>query len=304
MYIERYSTVSLKDLQKQTNDPDIQPKMLLKLRVEYEKVADVRLPACSRMSGRLLETCCTILDLDGVGYKAMMAVTEVAKSATKISQDCYPERLGKLFVINAPWYFKYLYAAVKTFLDPVTVAKIEVLGSDYQKTLLAQIPAENLPWYLGGTCTCGGNKVEEQQLDKLKTRWGASWFNSGLKDSENCCMHSDAGPWQEERHLKPMEPLGGVWKAQADGALDEPERAGETTSQDTRDGHVPMGEQKDEVKDEMKNLKSEKDLEESKTVEQSTSRVGQDELAQTGDSDVADGVKSLKLDNEADKNAV
>jgi hypothetical protein len=31
------------------------------------------------------------------------------------------------------------------FLDPVTVSKIHVLGSGYQKELLSQVPAENLP---------------------------------------------------------------------------------------------------------------------------------------------------------------
>ncbi|RUP34621.1 hypothetical protein BC936DRAFT_138525, partial [Jimgerdemannia flammicorona] len=31
---------------------------------------------------------------------------------------------------------------------------IHILGKDYPKVLLEQIPAENLPDFLGGTCTC------------------------------------------------------------------------------------------------------------------------------------------------------
>ena len=58
---------------------------------------------------------------------------------------------------------------VKGFLDPVTVAKIHVLGSGYQSELLGQVPKENLPKALGGTCECDGS-----------------------------CMLSDAGPWYVE----------------------------------------------------------------------------------------------------------
>lgn len=35
-----------------------------------------------------------------------------------------------------------------------TIAKIQILGSDYKDTLLKQIPPENLPSFLGGECTC------------------------------------------------------------------------------------------------------------------------------------------------------
>ena len=41
-----------------------------------------------------------------------------------MSQNYYPERLGKLYIINAPWGFGGIFSVVKRFLDPVTVAKI------------------------------------------------------------------------------------------------------------------------------------------------------------------------------------
>ena len=62
---------------------------------------------------------------------------------------------------------------VKPWLDPVTVNKIQILGSDYKKTLLEQIPPENLPQFLGGTCNCEGG-----------------------------CQMSDEGPWKEEELRK------------------------------------------------------------------------------------------------------
>lgn len=41
-------------------------------------------------------------------------------------------------------------------LDEATVAKISIIGSNYQKSLLDLIDAENLPVFLGGTCDCEG----------------------------------------------------------------------------------------------------------------------------------------------------
>lgn len=131
-------------------------RMLQNLVVEYEKLADPRLPACSRKSKQLLETCCTIMDLKGVGISKVSSVYGYVKQASAISQNYYPERLGKLYLINAPWGFSSVFSVVKGFLDPVTVQKIHVLGSGYQTELLGQIPKENLPKLFGGTCTCEG----------------------------------------------------------------------------------------------------------------------------------------------------
>ena len=149
-------------------------RMVQNLVVEYEKVADPRLPACSRKAGKLLETCCTIMDMKGVGVGRIPSVYGYLKSVSAISQDYYPERLGKLYIINAPWGFSSVFSFVKSFLDPITVAKIHVLGSSYQKELLGQVPVENLPKEFGGHCECDGG-----------------------------CQFSDQGPWQDPKYAKP-----------------------------------------------------------------------------------------------------
>ena len=148
-------------------------RMLQNLTVEYEKMADPRLPACCRKSGKLLETCCTIMDLKGVGISKASSVYGYVKQASAISQNYYPERLGQLYVINAPWGFSTVFSVIKGFLDPVTVKKIHVLGSGYQKELLEQVPKENLPQELGGDCVCKGG-----------------------------CHFSDAGPWKDPAYAK------------------------------------------------------------------------------------------------------
>ena len=149
-------------------------RMLQSLVVEYEKVAEPRLPACSRKADQLLETCCTIMDMKGVGLSKANSVYSYIQRASAISQNYYPERLGKLYVINAPWGFSTVFSFIKGFLDPVTVQKIHILGSSYQTELLKQVPKENLPESLGGTCHCDGG-----------------------------CMMSDMGPWKDPKWARP-----------------------------------------------------------------------------------------------------
>ncbi|KXL49865.1 MAG: hypothetical protein FE78DRAFT_139082 [Acidomyces sp. 'richmondensis'] len=170
VYIEKYGKIDLNAMRKITTDE----RMLQNLVAEYERLADPRLPACSRKAGQLLETCCTIMDLKGVGVTKVPQVYDYVKRASAISQNYYPERLGKLYLINAPWGFSSVFNFIKGFLDPVTVAKIHVLGANYQSELLAQVPAENLPVDFGGTCECPGG-----------------------------CQFSDEGPWKDPKWARP-----------------------------------------------------------------------------------------------------
>lgn len=168
LYIEKLGKIDLAKLRTITTDE----RMLENLVVEYEKLADPRLPACSRKAGYLLETCCTIFDAKGVGISNFGQVSGYLQRASAISQNHYPERLGKLYIINAPWGFSTIFSVIKRFLDPVTVAKIHVLGSGYQKELLSQVPKENLPAEFGGTCKCagaGGCELSDEGPCKLTT---------------------------------------------------------------------------------------------------------------------------------------
>lgn len=169
MYIEGFGKINLNAMYKITT----QERMLTNLAVEYEKVADPRLPACSHKVGSLQETCCTIMDLKGISVMSIPNVYTYLKQASAISQNYYPERLGKLYLINSPWTFGSFWTVIKGWLDPVTVSKIAVLTSGETKELLKQIPAENLPKEFGGTCECEGG-----------------------------CANSDAGPWHDPEHTR------------------------------------------------------------------------------------------------------
>ncbi|KAK9347225.1 CRAL-TRIO domain-containing protein [Lipomyces starkeyi] len=168
IYIEQLGSVNLTEMYKITTFE----RMLQNLVWEYETFVLSRLPACSRKAGKLIETSCTIMDLKGVGISSIQQVYQYVREASVIGQNYYPERMGKFYMINAPFGFSTAFRIVRPLLDPVTVSKIFILGSSYQGELLKQIPAENLPTKFGGKCDCVGG-----------------------------CELSDAGPWHDPEYM-------------------------------------------------------------------------------------------------------
>lgn len=186
VYYEELGKVNIPEMYKITT----QDRMLKQLVWEYENFALYRLSACSRKAGVLVETSCTILDLAGISISSVYQVFGYVKAASNIGQNYYPERMGKFYMINAPFGFPTAFRMFKPFLDPVTISKIFILGSNYQDDLLKQIPAENLPVKFGGK-----SEVSEQE--------------GGL-------YLSDAGPWRDAQYVGP-EGLGPEPKIDADG---------------------------------------------------------------------------------------
>ena len=88
VYIEQLGKIDLTKMYAITSEE----RMLQNLVLEYEHLADPRLPACSRKAEKLIETCCTIMDLKGVGITSVSSVYGFVKKVTAISQNYYPER--------------------------------------------------------------------------------------------------------------------------------------------------------------------------------------------------------------------
>ncbi|EGW31944.1 phosphatidylinositol/phosphatidylcholine transfer protein Sec14p [Spathaspora passalidarum NRRL Y-27907] len=171
VYFEELGKVDLYQMLKITT----QERMLKNLVWEYESMVQYRLPACSRQAGYLVETSCTILDLKGISVSSAYSVIGYVREASKIGQDYYPERMGKFYLINAPFGFATAFKLFKPFLDPVTVSKIFILSSSYQKELLKQIPPQNLPTKFGGL-----SQVTDQEL-----------------------LLNDVGPWRDPKYIGP-----------------------------------------------------------------------------------------------------
>jgi len=172
IYIEIVGEINPKDLFLYTSE-----ERLLKYYVqEYEKLIKVRYPACSKAIGRLVEQQLTIMDMKDEAMKFMFGDTKrFVQMTTHIAQDYYPEILGQMFVVNAPFSFKALWAMFKSFVDEKTRKKITIEGSSYKKKLLAVVEPDNLPSSFGGNCVCE--------------------FNKGG------CLRTDIGPWNPKGNI-------------------------------------------------------------------------------------------------------
>ncbi|KAJ7617012.1 CRAL-TRIO domain-containing protein [Mycena rosella] len=130
VYIERIGNLNMKALYACTS----QERLIQRLVVEYESFLTMRLTACAAATGHPVETSLTILDLGG----------DYVFATTSIGQNMYPECMGAFYIINAPWAFTAIWAAIRPWLDEVTAAKVQIIEED------------SLPKDFGGTCECAG----------------------------------------------------------------------------------------------------------------------------------------------------
>lgn len=174
IYIEQLGKIDLDAMLKITTTD----KMLQNLVYEYEKLVNYRLPACSAKAGHLIETSCTIMDLSNASIRSLYNALHFLKEASKIGQHYYPERMGKFYIINAPYLFSGAWALVKPFLDAVTVEKIHILRYDFKKEVLQQIDENNLASSVGGLSISEDPKVPIEM--------------------------SDIGPWNDPKYFVPV----------------------------------------------------------------------------------------------------
>ncbi|MED6194200.1 hypothetical protein PIB30_026195 [Stylosanthes scabra] len=103
---------------------------------------------CSRMPAGQ-EKFCAIADIQGWGY----ANSDIRGylSALTILQDYNPERMGKLFILHAPYVFMKVWQIIYPFIDNNTKQKITFVDNKKLKeTLLEDIDESQLPEKYGG----------------------------------------------------------------------------------------------------------------------------------------------------------
>ncbi|XP_015937934.1 uncharacterized protein LOC107463621 [Arachis duranensis] len=103
---------------------------------------------CSRMPAGQ-EKFCAIADIKGWGY----ANSDIRGylNALTILQDYNPERMGKLFILHAPYVFMKVWQIIYPFIDNNTKKKIVFVDNKkITRTLLEEIDESQLPEIYGG----------------------------------------------------------------------------------------------------------------------------------------------------------
>lgn len=85
-------------------------------------MVNIILPECSRVAGRRIDTCTSIIDLDGVSAIKLFTgkLKKFLDISMKITQDNYPELMHRLYIINSGIFFSGVWVVVKPMLDKVT----------------------------------------------------------------------------------------------------------------------------------------------------------------------------------------
>ena len=106
---------------------------------------------CARAEQAGQETFVTIADLEGFSM-SNFSLTYV-KVVVSVLQNHYPERLGSVFVVNAPFIFAAAWRMIQPLLDERTRSKIDVLGSSPADVarLHAEVAPDVLERGLGGS---------------------------------------------------------------------------------------------------------------------------------------------------------
>ncbi|XP_076942547.1 phosphatidylinositol/phosphatidylcholine transfer protein SFH13-like [Bidens hawaiensis] len=144
---------------------------------EFERAFSEKFPACSIAAKRHICSTTTILDVQGLGLKNFTpTAASILGAMSKVDSNYYPETLHRMFVVNASSTFKNcLWPAAQKFLDPKTIAKIQVLEPKSLSKLQEVIDPSQLPDFLGGTCVC---------------------------PVEGGCLRSNQGPWNDPEIMK------------------------------------------------------------------------------------------------------
>eukprot|EP00596_Hydrurales_sp_CCMP1899_P006804 CAMPEP_0119042264 /NCGR_PEP_ID=MMETSP1177-20130426/14498_1 /TAXON_ID=2985 /ORGANISM="Ochromonas sp, Strain CCMP1899" /LENGTH=394 /DNA_ID=CAMNT_0007008929 /DNA_START=104 /DNA_END=1285 /DNA_ORIENTATION=+ len=96
---------------------------------------------------------CVVLDFKDLGLvHCSSKMMDQMKLYIGLDNTCYPETLGKMLVINAPYIAVQTWAFVKKWLDPRTQQKIEILStSESMARLHEYVSLDQLPKMYGGS---------------------------------------------------------------------------------------------------------------------------------------------------------
>ena len=120
-----------------------------------ERQIFIQFPMASQAAGKRVDNIFMIMDLKGISMTNLFStkLKNFLKYLAKFSQDYYPEMLGKMFIVNAPFAIKVIWNMVKPWLDKKTSEKIEIHNNVPLKRLAEYLDVDKLPTFMGGKST-------------------------------------------------------------------------------------------------------------------------------------------------------
>jgi hypothetical protein len=126
-----------------------------------------------------------VIDLDGLHLGDFVGDTaQFVKQTVTLSAQHYPERAGRVFVINVPSWFQLVFKVVRPLLDESTLKSIYVLrGQDeILENLSMYIAPDQIPADFGGAGKRLGASDEENEFRDLMTH------NNAIGRGEKPCL--------------------------------------------------------------------------------------------------------------------
>ncbi|KAH9099198.1 hypothetical protein LEN26_016239 [Aphanomyces euteiches] len=142
-----------------------------------------------------------LVDLEGLGLSDMQgsAIEWTCALIRRLQQQC-PNQLHRLYIVNVPFWFSWVWKTVRQQIDAATLEKIVFVKSNGQScpTLLENIGARVLPTHYGGdNDTPYGTSPEEIQLHlHLASIRKNDKLEQDLSDDDTffeCTLIDDAG---------------------------------------------------------------------------------------------------------------
>jgi len=135
-------------------------KIVLWEAVVASKTLYYRLPRASIEAKTHIENYVQIVDLNGMGITSFGGNMKTAlKDSIRLCGDHFPETMGCTYIINAPWYFRTVWAVVRTFMEPQTARKVNVCGDVSE--LHTAIDMDMLPIEYGGSGKLGLHSIKD-----------------------------------------------------------------------------------------------------------------------------------------------
>ncbi|KAJ2587660.1 hypothetical protein H4R99_008071 [Coemansia sp. RSA 1722] len=152
VYIERIGRYKIKDIPKLCTMGELFEFHYLM----QEFLSKTIFPECSQLAGHDISSQVVVFDLSGISIGMLSHIPALNMLREMLAKDqlYYPECMHRTYVVNAPAMFVTAWKYIKGWLDPRVISKVHILGRNYSKQLLEQIPSENLPSFLGGSCRC------------------------------------------------------------------------------------------------------------------------------------------------------